>query len=130
MRLITEAEVVDDKARRQRLHAAVLTILASAYDVKTRCVMTPGVEWLLSRRPDPNNKPGWYESWTLTDNGGEYNLERVNDEASMVSVPYDGHCLLDPGTVAYRLVQVLHGEAIDYDYREDPEIAEVYGVTP
>lgn len=63
-----------------------------------------------------------YDYWLLTDNGGEVNVERVNDPESMRSVPLTFFgTQLDPGTVAYRIACVMAGDSIDYALRFDAD---------
>lgn len=59
-----------------------------------------------------------YEWIYLCDNGGEFNVGRIN-QVPTFSVAYtDGYgCKLDGGTMAYRVWAVLRGEEIDYDFR-------------
>ena len=64
----------------------------------------------------PSIKNG-YEFWIVCDNGGELNVERINDHDSLRSVPYDGrHGMAHGATMAYRVNKVFHDEAIDYAY--------------
>lgn len=52
-----------------------------------------------------------YEWWTIADNGGEINVERVNDQGSLRSVP----CLRIPlGRVAAAVAIVLRGKGEDF----------------
>lgn len=66
---------------------------------------------------------GWF---FLCDNGGEFNVGKINDDASMRSIPYTDLSyfdLLDGGTMAYRVFCAIRGEEIDYRFR-CPEIIE------
>lgn len=62
--------------------------------------------------------------WTVCDNGGELNVERVNDPESMRSMPYtDTWGTLDPTTMAYRIWCCLTDAEVDFDFRWEPEAA-------
>lgn len=54
--------------------------------------------------------------WLICDNGGELNVERVNDHESLRSVPYTNrhHSMIDGATMAYRVRCVLDDSPIDY----------------
>lgn len=61
----------------------------------------------------------WYY---ICDNGGEFNVGRVNHDSEMRSVPYTSngyHNLLDGGTMAYRVSAVMREEEIDYAWSGD-----------
>ncbi len=63
--------------------------------------------------------------WTVCDNGGELNVERVNDAETMRSVPYAAWGgMLDGATMAYRVRCVVDDDAVDYSrsYAEDVDI--------
>lgn len=60
-----------------------------------------------------------YDWIYLCDNGGEFNVGRINHGAP-VSVAYTGSSyfdLLDGGTMAYRMFCAIRGEEIDYEWR-------------
>lgn len=60
---------------------------------------------------------GAYRVWSITDNGGELNVQPVNDDAAMRSVPFtaDGR-MVNPATLAYRLHQAMRGREIRWDW--------------
>ena len=53
-------------------------------------------------------------TYAVTDNGGEFLVERINLDSLPVSVPYFQTPALDAMTIVYRLLQALKGEQIDY----------------
>jgi hypothetical protein len=56
--------------------------------------------------------------WWLNDNGGEWNMQRVNVDDLPTSIPTSWHGFpLNEATMAMRLAMVLRGEPIDYDER-------------
>ena len=56
--------------------------------------------------------------WSVSENGGELNVQPVNAPEEMRSVPYTAHGFyVDGGTMAYRVTQAIRGEAIDYDFK-------------
>lgn len=56
--------------------------------------------------------------WWINDNGGEWNLERVNLDPLPTSIPTSWHGLpLNEATMAARVAMVLRGERIDYEER-------------
>lgn len=64
--------------------------------------------------------------WSIGDNGGELNMERINSGQLSLDVPYlwwSTH--LDGGTVAHRVRCVLDGKPIDYDYKVDKDMLEI-----
>ena len=66
---------------------------------------------------------GRYDVWTLADNGGEINVEKVNDQSTLVSVPYMSNGGgVTAEVMAYRIWQVLHGREIEWDYLDAPGV--------
>lgn len=66
-----------------------------------------------------------YVLWTVSDNGGELNVERINAPETLRSVPYTSwRTMLDGATMAYRVRCVVDDCAIEYDrsFAEDVEI--------
>ena len=62
-----------------------------------------------------DSHPGGYRMWVLSDNGGEINVEAVNDPDSLRSVPFTSDA--DPvsaPTLAYRIHAAIRGQEIDY----------------
>ncbi len=54
--------------------------------------------------------------WFLNDNGGEFNMGRVNADDADRSAPYTAWgMLLDGATMAYRVRCIMNDEAIDYN---------------
>jgi hypothetical protein len=59
-----------------------------------------------------------YDVWTLTDNGGEINVERINEPDTLRSVAATyWSAKLNAATLAYRVACAMRGDAIDYEYR-------------
>ena len=57
-----------------------------------------------------------YDWIYICDNGGEFNVGRINMK-DMRSVPYsDGPIMVDAGTMAYRLACAIRGDEIDYSF--------------
>ena len=70
----------------------------------------------------------YQDTYVLTDNGGEVNVSGVNFRPDLPSVPvHDArgrpgeNC--GPETAAYRIVCVLEGSPVDYDFDVDRELA-------
>jgi hypothetical protein len=68
---------------------------------------------------------GSYAWWSLCDNGGEINVELVNDHGSMVSVAVP-NLPNTPMTLAVRIYWALRGVPIDYDDFSMEELSDVY----
>lgn len=63
---------------------------------------------------------GWF---LLVDNGGELTVDRLNDPQPATDIPFtDGHELIDPGTLAYRIKAAMENRPIDWTFR-CPELA-------
>jgi hypothetical protein len=63
-----------------------------------------------------------YTYWFVSDNGGEFNVEPVNNPNDMVSIPTSWFGIdLDAATMAYRVACVMRGEAYDVALRMDPD---------
>lgn len=63
--------------------------------------------------------------WSVCDNGGELNVERINAPETLRSVPYTSWgAMLDGATMAYRVRCVVDGGEVDYSksYAEFEEI--------
>ncbi len=63
--------------------------------------------------------------WTVCDNGGELNVERINAPETLRSVAYTSwRTMLDGATMAYRVRCVVDGGEVDYSksYAEFEEI--------
>lgn len=59
-----------------------------------------------------------YKWLTISDNGGEFNVEWVNQPETMVSIPSTAwHSNLNAETMYYRICCVLEGQPIDYEQR-------------
>lgn len=84
---------------------------------------TNGGDYIVSHRPDPYHKPGWYVWWVLCDNGGEINVVKVNDDNTLRSIPYaqsnrwPGY-LVPMGRLAFWCSEVMRGE-VRRDFRDD-----------
>jgi hypothetical protein len=56
-----------------------------------------------------------YRLYSISDNGGELNVQLVNVWPRPVSIAYTAHgCAVSPATLFNRIVQVLHEQPIDY----------------
>ena len=63
---------------------------------------------------------GLYDYWLLTDNGGELNVERINEPDTMRSIPLDWFgAPLNASTIAYRIACVMDGNELDFAERMD-----------
>jgi hypothetical protein len=64
--------------------------------------------------------------WLVHDNGGEWGVERVNDETTTrVDIPTHWHKIrLDAGTMGWRVLMALRQRSIDCSYR-CPELIDV-----
>lgn len=106
--VLTRGRPSEDDDGRAKVFADMLACFA-AYNIRV-VGMTLGGSLLVrnARHPD-------YDTWSICDNGGELNVEKVNDMASMRSLPYVAWgCMLDGATMAYRVRRVIDGEPIDY----------------
>lgn len=66
-----------------------------------------------------------YALWTVCDNGGELNVERINAPETLRSVPYTSWgAMLDGATMAYRVRCVVDDCEIEYDrsFAEEADI--------
>lgn len=69
--------------------------------------------------------------FVVSDNGGEVNVERVNDHTSLRSLPYvHNRSMIDGATLAYRVRCGIDGDAVDYarSYAEDLDDLKKIGV--
>lgn len=79
-----------------------------AYNLRVVGMMNGSLLVRNARHPD-------YDTWSICDNGGELNVEKVNDMASLRSLPYVAWgSMVDGGTMAYRVRCVLDGAPIDH----------------
>lgn len=95
-----------------QLHYSVRHISNS--DDHTAIVILPFCN--VAARPD---MPKWnsYEWFTLCGNGGEINVEPINHEERMRSIPYtDNRRTLTAETIAYRIWCAMTDQEIDYKY--------------
>jgi hypothetical protein len=105
---------------RQSLLADTLACLR-LYDISIRGTIDSGSVILETKSPKSS-------MWLLTDNGGEFNVWKINDPAPCRSVPYDTvEGMLDGGTMSYRITAVIHGDVIDYEARH-ADLLEFAGV--
>ncbi len=58
----------------------------------------------------------WY---TLVDNGGELNIEKINFGNSIRSIPYYHTPPITIGTMVYRVLAAMRGEEVDYNLAVD-----------
>lgn len=96
----------------------ILVALQRGFDVtlygsfpgQPKCFYVSGV-----RAAAPTPAPG-YEMWRIIDNGGEYDVERVNDMGSRRSVPYEAHGgLVHEDAILMNIVAVLRGIEMNFD---------------
>lgn len=109
-RLYTSAQIPDE-ARRAQLTHHVTRILSRGYNLDIRGNL-PGGETLYVQ----SNYDGGYKLWSIVDNGGEFNVAKVNSD-TITSIPYTGaHTgIIDAGTTAYRIAMVIKGQMIDWE---------------
>lgn len=70
--------------------------------------------------------PGHYKVWTLSDNGGEINVEMINQPDTLISIPYTRNGFgVTAETMAYRICCAIRGEPIDWNYLYTPGISNV-----
>lgn len=111
--MLYESSQIEDVKLRAKLSAQVLAILRRGYNITVRGSL-PGRSTVYV---DPG-QAGGYLLWSIADNGGEFNVEKVNHLESMRSIPYvDRFGIVDAGTVAYRIAMVLRDQEIDWDFR-------------
>ena len=64
--------------------------------------------------------------YSVSDNGGEFHVHKLNSSSPGRSVAYDTtRGIMDAGTMAYRVQCVMRGENVDWDIRFDPDEIEV-----
>jgi len=120
-RLYTSGQIESADVR-DRLSEEVLDVLRGAYGLAVWGCF-PGRDGQVYVQTDFS---GGYDLWSVVDNGGEFNVAKVNHEdTTLRSVPYvDRFGIVDAGTVAYRVAMVVKGEEIDWDARW-PELVDV-----
>lgn len=107
--LYTSGQIADE-ARRAQLTHHVTRILARGFNIDVRGNL-PGGETLYLNA----GQAGGFMLWSVSDNGGEFNVEKVNSNV-LTSIPYIGSRtgIVDAGTVAYRIAMVIKGQKIDW----------------
>jgi len=74
-----------------------------------------------TRSPSQRGEWNSYEIFTITDNGGEINVEPVNHQERMRSIPYTSQFFrLTAETIAYRLFCAMSNQEIDYSWNNAP----------
>ncbi len=62
-------------------------------------------------------KGDWY---CIHDNGGELNIEKINFDETLQSIPYESNLItIDTLTMVYRVLRYLNNEPIDYKFSAD-----------
>lgn len=118
--LYTSTQIESDEKRAQ-LSRDVLSILAKAYDFRVLGAFVDGGAVYIR-----TGFEGGYAMWSIADNGGEFNVEKVNS-GEIVSIPYFAFRLaVDAGTVAYRIACVVKDEPIDWS-AEWSDLVEDFG---
>lgn len=109
---------------RAELSRDVLLVLARGYDLSILGSL-PGRETVYVRTGFVDCEGNRYAVWSITDNGGEFVVAKVNSPELPRSIPYLGsRCgIVDAGTTAYRIAMAIRGDKIDWDFRM-PEIVE------
>ncbi len=98
------------EARRRPQLPYLAAMLAKWWGFRTVATLPTGS--VIVERADAGR--GIHEGWSICDNGGELNVERINDSESMRSVPYQQSGGLVPvGRLAWFCAKVLHEEAIE-----------------
>lgn len=71
---------------------------------------------------------GWW--WLLYDNGGELNLEKLNiPDESVYGIPYTSTLFpMDSVTMAYRVLQALKGQGIDWTWHAPSDYSVVFEI--
>lgn len=122
-----ERFATDPEAKRAELTADVISVLRHGYDLQilgnlSGAFSVPGTLYVRTGYDLEKTLGGDashnYAMWEVSDNGGEFNVAKVNSPEPCRSVPYLGARigLVDAGTVAYRIAMVIKGEPIDYDF--------------
>lgn len=98
----------DDRRTRRDLLATMLHCFVG-YDDRVVGTLGSGAI-LIQRAAWPHG-----DVFSLCDNGGEMNVDRVNGKEIGRSAPYTAHTrMLDGATLAYRVRCILDGDEIDY----------------
>jgi hypothetical protein len=98
-----------DRDKHARLWAELIDSLG-AFGLKIRGHL--GADLVIESRDALGTHP---ILWTVCDNGGELNVDRVNAAEIGRSVPYTAfRAMLDGGTMAYRVRCVVDDDAVDY----------------
>lgn len=103
-----------------------LTTLTAFWDIREAgqidgCMVVRTERKMFSELPQP-----LHSYYTLSDNGGEINVEPVNYEAEMRSVPYTSNKgIVTAEVMAYRIWCAITGQPIDYTLYDIPAVPNV-----
>lgn len=109
---------IESGEQRAQLTRDVVNVLRHCYDLKilgnlSGAFGVPGTLYVQTGYQDDGRG---YAMWSITDNGGEFNVALVNHHETMRSMPYkDRFGIVDAGTVAYRIAMVIKGEEVDFN---------------
>lgn len=110
VRLYTSTQI-ESEPRRAQLTRFVTQVLSRGYNMRIWGNLPEGDTLYVNA-----GQPGGYALWTISDNGGEFNVEKVNHSETLVSIPYiERGEIVDAGTVAYRIAMVIRGQKIAWD---------------
>jgi hypothetical protein len=123
--ILYTSTLIPDEAHRARLTHHVTRILSRGFNLDIRGNF-PGCETLFVQ----TGQDGGYALWSISDNGGEFNVEKVNLRETLRSIPYTSSRfgIVDAGTVAYRIAMVIRGKPIDWK-ATFPDLVDDFGST-
>ncbi len=111
---------IESPEQRAQLSRDVLFVLSRGYDLRILGSFDGGLT-VYVRTNYTDDESNRYTMWQIVDNGGEFNVAKVNDDV-LRSMPYmERGRVVDAGTVAYRIAMAIRGENVDFGYR-CPEI--------
>jgi hypothetical protein len=106
--LVSLSSHSEDRERRRELFATMLRCFAG-FDMRVVGTLGSGA-LLIQRAAWPHG-----DVFSLCDNGGEMNVDRVNGKEIARSAAYTSKCgLIDGATLAYRVRCILDDDEIDF----------------
>lgn len=106
---------IENPERRAQLTTDVIDVLRACYEIRPLGHLRSYATLYVRPERSAAGIAGQGDLWTISDNGGEFNVEKVNQPETMHSVPYIARGgVVDAGTVAYRIAAVIKGGSIDY----------------
>lgn len=110
VRILLGDRDTDDREQRMRLFADTVACF-HAFNIRV-------VGRLTSALIVQNERHPYGDLWFVNDNGGEFNMGRLNSGEPDIDVPYTAFGLmLDGATMAYRIRCTLDGTPIDWSGR-------------